>query len=327
MPSTAPASPPLVLLLGTTASGKSAASMHLAARWNAEILSVDSMQVYRRMDIGTAKPTPAELAAVPHHLIDVVEPSEAMSVARFVELADAAIADIRRRGRTVLIVGGTPLYLMGLMYGLFDGPAANDALRAELRDRAAREGIATLHAELARVDPDAATRIHPNDYKRIERALEVFKLTGRPLSAQQVQWAAGVLRHDAVILGIRRAKEDASRRINARVKQMIEQGLLDEVRRLTAEPTPMSEQARQALGYAEILSHLRGECALDDAIERIKINTRQFAKHQRTWYRKFPQTRWIDIAAEESVESMTERLAAAASADQRCAPLAPDPSP
>lgn len=284
----------IILLLGTTASGKSAAAMALAPRINAEIVSVDSMQVYRHMDIGTAKPMPAELAAVPHHLIDVVDPSESMSVARFVALADAAIADILARGRRALIVGGTPLYLMGVMYGLFDGPSADPAFRDELRARAEREGIAALHAELRKVDPNAADRIHFNDYKRIERALEVFRLTGRPLSEQQVQWSDGKLRYPATIVGIARHKDDASRRINERVRQMIDAGLVAEVERLKHD-FDLSEQARQALGYAEILRYLAGELPLAEAIEEIKIHTRQFAKHQRTWYRKFPQTQWIDI--------------------------------
>lgn len=298
--------PDIILLLGTTASGKSAAAMELAPRINAEIVSVDSMQVYRHMDIGTAKPTVADRAAVPHHLIDIVDPSESMSVARFVELADAAIADIRARGRRALIVGGTPLYLMGLMYGLFDGPSADPALREELRARADREGIPSLHAELRTVDPVAADRIHLNDYKRIERAIEVFRLTGRPLSEQQVQWTEGKLRYPTKIVGIARDKDDASRRINARVRQMIDVGLVAEVERLNRD-FDLSQQARQALGYAEILRHLTGELPLADAIEEIKIHTRQFAKHQRTWYRKFPQCRWV-AAESADTETLSQRV-------------------
>ncbi|QOJ03522.1 MAG: tRNA (adenosine(37)-N6)-dimethylallyltransferase MiaA [Planctomycetia bacterium] len=351
----------MVLLLGTTASGKTAAALTLAPLLNAEIVSIDSMQVYRRMDIGTAKPTPAERAAVRHHLIDVVEPSESFSVARFVELADAAIADITARGKTVLAVAGTPLYLMGLMYGMFEGPSADEAFRVALRERAAREGTPALHAELAAIDSAAAARIHPNDLKRIERALEVHRLTGRPLSAMQTQWDAAHLRYPAVVVGIRREKEDTSRRINQRVRQMFDAGLVDEVRALLGEqrddatpspsqevslattPSPfkgegrgegqahdttgiassspnplsqggrgpmaaLSDQARQAVGYAEILAHLRGECSLDDAIEQIKINTRRLAKHQRTWFRKFPMTRWVDVTADESEESVARRL-------------------
>lgn len=324
-PITDPLRPRMVLLLGTTATGKTAAALALAPLISAEIVSIDSMQVYRRMDIGTAKPTPAERAAARHHLIDVVEPSESFSVARFVELADAAIADITARGKSVLAVAGTPLYLMGLMYGMFDGPSADESFRAALRERAAREGTPALHVELTATDPAAAARIHPNDLKRIERALEVHRLTGRPLSAMQTQWDAAHLRYPAVVVGIRREKEDTSRRINHRVRQMIDAGLFDEVRSLLGEQrdettpspfkgegrgegAPLSEQARQAVGYAEILAHLRGECSLDDAIEQIKINTRRLAKHQRTWFRKFPMTQWVDVREDEPDESVSRRL-------------------
>jgi len=298
----------MVLLLGGTASGKSAASLILARRLDAEILSIDSMQVYRRMDIGTAKPTREERSQVPHHLIDVAEPSESFSVARFVEMADRAIADIAGRGKTILALAGTPLYLMGLMYGMFDGPSADEAFRASLRKRAAAEGTEVLHGELSKVDPAAAERIHPNDLKRIERALEVFHQTGRPLSEQQRQWAAGVLRYPAIVVGIRRDKEEQSKRINQRVRDMIEAGLVEEVRRLLAESPPMSQQARQALGYAQIIDHLEGRCSLDEAIEQIKIQTRQFAKHQRTWFRKFAMAHWLDIADDEPAEKITARI-------------------
>lgn len=298
---------PFYLLLGCTASGKSAVSLALAHRLNAEILSIDSMQVYRRMDIGTAKPSPAERAEVRHHLIDIAEPAEAFSVARFVELADAAIVDIVSRGKAVLALGGTPLYVMGLMYGMFDGPSANEAYRDELRERARREGTPALHQELSRVDPEAAGRIHPNDLKRIERGLEVWRATGRPLSTQQTQWA-GPMRYPATVMGIRREKEDQSRRINARVKSMIEAGLLDEVRALLAEPGGLGEQARQALGYAQIIAHLRGERTRDEAFEEIKIQTRRFAKHQRTWFRKFTMARWVDVSAADPTEAIVDRL-------------------
>lgn len=300
--------PSLILLLGTTASGKSAVSLELARRLDAEILSIDSMQVYRRMNVGTAKPTPEELAAVPHHLIDVAEPSESFSVARFVEMADRTIAEIAARGRPVLALAGTPLYLMGLMYGMFDGPAADAALRARLREQADRAGTPSLHAEMAKVDPEAAERIHPNDYKRIERALEVYHLTGKPLSEQQQQWSSPSLRYPGPVVGIRREKEDNSRRINARVHEMIQAGLVDEVRALLAEPAGLSEQARQALGYAQIIDHLRGETTLGEAIEEIKIQTRRLAKHQRTWFRKFPMTRWVDAGSDEPGSSIAERI-------------------
>ncbi|MBX3394145.1 MAG: tRNA (adenosine(37)-N6)-dimethylallyltransferase MiaA [Phycisphaerae bacterium] len=292
--------PPLILLLGVTASAKSAVAIELAQWFNAEIVSVDSMQVYRRMNIGTAKPTAQELSAVRHHLVDVVDPHESFSAARFTEMADEAIAGIAARGKTPLVVAGTPLYLMSLMYGLFDGPSADSGLREEFRRRAGEHGIGALHSDLTRVDPEAAARIHPNDYKRIERALEVHAVTGRPLSEQQVQWSAGALRYRAVVVGIRREKEEASRRINSRVRGMIETGLVEEVRSLLSEPPGLSEQARQAVGYAEIIAYLAGAMSLEDAVERIKINTRRLAKHQRTWFRKFPMTEWVDAAGDDT---------------------------
>ncbi|MFQ5429671.1 MAG: tRNA (adenosine(37)-N6)-dimethylallyltransferase MiaA [Phycisphaerae bacterium] len=303
--------PVVTLLLGVTASGKTAAALEWASVLGAEIVSVDSMQVYRRMDIGTAKPAVAERDRVPHHLIDVAEPHESFSVARYVELADAAIADIAARGRRPLLVAGTPLYLMGLMYGVFDGPSADAAFRAELRRRAEREGLAALHEALRRVDPVAAERIHPNDYKRIERALEVHELTGKPLSVQQAQWSSEHMRYPATVVGIRREKEDASRRINARVRAMIRAGLVDEVHSLLAEPWGLGEQARQALGYAQIIEHIEGRMSLEAAIERIKIQTRRLAKHQRTWFRKFRMTKWVDVSPEEDAPSISRRLALA----------------
>ncbi|MCB9856707.1 MAG: tRNA (adenosine(37)-N6)-dimethylallyltransferase MiaA [Phycisphaerales bacterium] len=300
--------PGIDLLLGVTASGKSSCALAIAAELNAEIVSVDSMQVYRGMDIGTAKASPVERSRVPHHLIDVVDPWESFSAARFGEMADEAIHDIARRGRRPLIVGGTPLYVMSLVFGMFEGPAADAAFRSALRERADAEGNPALHADLVRVDPEAAARIHPNDYKRIERALEVHHATGKPLSALQTQWDSGRMRYPARIVGLRREKEDASRRINARVKQMITDGLVGEVRSLLAHPRGMSEQARQALGYAQIIDHVEGRCPLDDAVEAIKIQTRRFAKHQRTWFRKFHFAKWVDVGAGDAMDVVARRV-------------------
>lgn len=302
-----PTQPTIALLLGVTASGKSSCALAVAEQLNAEIVSVDSMQVYRGMNIGTAKPSGDELARTPHHLVNVVEPWESFSAARFAKAADEAILDIAGRGRLPLVVGGTPLYVMSLMFGMFEGPSADAAFRSRLRERAEAEGNAALHADLVSIDPTAAERIHPNDYKRIERALEVHHVTGQPLSALQTQWDSGRLRYPARIIGLRREKADASRRINARVRQMIAEGLVEEVRSLLAHPKGMSEQARQALGYAQIIDHLEGRSTLDDAIEAIKIQTRRFAKHQRTWFRKFHFAKWVDVGADETIESVATR--------------------
>jgi tRNA dimethylallyltransferase len=299
---------PITLLIGCTGSGKGTVARRVARRLNAEIVSVDSMKVYRRMDVGTAKPGAAERAEVPHHLIDVVEPSESFSVAQFVELADQVIADIHARGRPVLCVGGTALYLKGLTHGLFEGPSADANVRADLRARALAEGTQRLHDELRRVDPEAADRIHPNDMRRIERALEIHALTGRPISDLQTQWRSASPRYACRWLGIRREREDQSRRINRRVVRMMEAGLPAEVRSLLAEPAPLSDQARQAVGYAEIIEHLQGGCSLEDAVEAIKINSRRLAKQQRTWFRRFEDVTWIDAAVDEPADELAERM-------------------
>jgi tRNA dimethylallyltransferase len=297
----------MVLILGVTASGKARLGHELARARAGEIISVDSMKVYRRMDIGTAKPSREAQQQVRYHLIDVVEPSESFSVGLFLDKALAAIEDIRSRGRTVVAVGGTALYIKALLYGLFEGPGGDEQVRAELRERAAEEGLASLHAELHRIDPEAADRINPNDAKRIIRALEVYRLTGKPISSLQRQFEAGRPRHDWTIIGVRREKAVESRRINTRVKKMIDLGLVDEVRSLLAEEKPLSQQARCAIGYAEIIAHLEGRMSLEDAIELIKKNTRRLAKGQRTWFKTFRDVRWIDVGAEESPESVIER--------------------
>ncbi len=293
----------LDFILGCTASGKASLAHALARRLDAEIISVDAMKVYRRMDIGTAKPNPERRAEVAYHLLDVAEPQESFSVGRFVELAERAIEEIAARGRRVLLVGGTALYIKAISEGLFEGPGANPEIRRRLRERAAAEGTATLHAELAKVDPTSAARVHPNDMRRIERALEVYELTGQPISSLQTQWEREHPTRDCRFVGLRRDKEEQSRRINARVRQMMEAGFLDEVQSLLREP-PLSEQARQALGYAELIEHFASpeSQSLDDAVEAIKINTRKFAKAQRTWFKRFRSVSWIDVGPDDSVE-------------------------
>lgn len=298
----------LVFILGCTASGKGAVGRALARRVGGQIVSVDSMKIYRRMDIGTAKPPPEVRAAIPHHCIDLVEPSEGFSVAQYVAAADAAVEKIAAAGAVPLAVGGTSLYIKALSEGLFEGPSADEAVRAALKERAARQGLAALHAELARVDAPAAARIHPNDERRIVRALEVYAVAGTPISELQRQWDAGRRRYDGVFVALRRAKEDLHRRIALRTRRMIELGLREEVARLLAEPGGLSPQAAQAVGYAEMIGHLRGRCSLDEAAERIKINTRRLAKKQRTWHRRWRDVQWMDVAGDEPAEETAERI-------------------
>jgi len=281
--------------------------LQLARRLGGQILSVDSMKVYRRMDIGTGKPSAEVRCEIPHHCIDIVEPSEHFSAARYVEFADRSIAEIASAGAVVLAVGGTALYIKALSQGLFEGPGADPEIRERLKKRAVAEGLAALHAELAALDPASAGRIHPNDEKRIVRALEVRLRTGRPISELQQQWQGASRRYDCVFIGLRRSREDTNRRINARVKRMVQQGLRDEVASLLEEPGGLSDQAAQALGYAEIIQHLRGQCSLAEAVERIKINTRRFAKHQRTWFRRWRNVHWIDAEPDSTPEDLAEQ--------------------
>jgi tRNA dimethylallyltransferase len=282
--------PPIIVVLGPTASGKSAAALELARCTGGEILSVDSMQVYRHMDVGTAKPTPAERARVRHHVIDVVDPDREFTVARFVELADATIADARRRHVPLIATGGTPLYYKSLFEGLFDAPGADASIRARLND----EPLEQLHARLSQVDAAAAARIHANDRKRLVRALEVFELTGRPISSMQSEWSGGSAhRHAARWYGLTWDKDELNRRINARVRQMMEAGWLDETRALLDRFGSLSRTASEATGYAELFEHLRGNATLDDAVERIKIATRQLARRQMKWFRRFRDVHWL----------------------------------
>lgn len=299
----------LVFILGSTACGKGSVGRALARRVGGQVVSVDSMKVYRRMDIGTAKPSAEARREVPHHCIDLVEPSESFSVARYVEHADRAIARIAAAGDVPLAVGGTNLYVKALSEGLFEGPSADPELRAELRRRAESEGLAALHAELAEVDPDAAGRIHPNDAKRIVRALEVYRGAGVPISELQRQWDAQ-RRYDCVFVGLRRDRADLHGRINRRAGRMVELGLRHEVASLLAEPAGLSPEAAAAVGYAEMIDHLHGRCTLDDALERIKINTRRLAKKQRTWQRRWTDVCWLDLPPDEPPDATAERIMA-----------------
>jgi tRNA dimethylallyltransferase len=297
----------MILILGVTASGKGQLAFDLAESRGAEILSIDSMKVYRRMDIGTAKPPQEARQRLTYHLIDVVEPSDSFSVGAFLDAASDAIGQIKSRKKEIVAVGGTALYIKSLLYGLFDAAGADEQLRTELRARAETEGLAELHRKLAAIDPVAAERINPNDARRIIRALEVYHVTGKPISTLQKQWEAQGPKHDWTIIGLRREKTDASSRINRRVKNMIAAGLVDEVKALLAEDKPLSKQARCAIGYAEIIEHLNRRMSLEEATELIKKNSRRLAKGQRTWFKTFRDVHWLDVEPDESSESIFER--------------------
>lgn len=297
----------VIVITGCTASGKGAVARALADEIDGEIVSIDSMKVYRGMDIGTAKPSAADRARIPHHIVDVADPWEPFSAAAFVVRADAAVAAIHARGRPVIAVGGTVLYLKCWYEGLFEGPPADPALRAALRVRAAACGSAALHAELAAVDPVAAARIHPQDLRRIERALEVYQQSGQPISALQRQWDQGGPRRPDLrwtLIGLRREREAANRRINARVKGMLAAGLEQEARRVWEDPRGVGPQARQAVGYAELFAYFQGRLTLEEATERIKIHSRRLAKHQRSWLKRQRDFRWVAVADDATVPAV-----------------------
>jgi len=297
----------MILILGVTASGKGRLAFDLAESPGAEIISIDSMKVYRRMDIGTAKPPQEARRGIRYHLIDIVEPSDSFSVGAFRDAALGAMEQIKGRGKKIIAVGGTALYIKALLYGLFEGPGSDKQLRAELQERAESQGLAELYQELMKIDPIAAERINPNDSKRIIRALEVQKITCKPISSFQRQWDNSDATDDWTIIGLRREKAEESRRINSRVKNMIAAGLVDEVKSILAEEKPLSKQARCAIGYAEIIEYLKGQVELEDAIELIKKNTRRLAKNQRTWFKTFKNVHWLDVEPEETAEEILYR--------------------
>jgi len=288
---------PIILILGPTAGGKTRLSIDLANAIGGECICADSMQVYRGMDIGTAKPTAAERAQAVHHLLDIADPAEdGFSVDTWLQLAEQTIADVRQRELHPIVVGGTNLYIKALLFGLFDGPEPDAALRSRLQAM----DDAALRGWLERVDPVAAERIHRNDRKRTIRAVEVFELTGTPMSEHQSQWESGEIRDDVQIIGLDYPAEAINPRINARVRVMVEQGLVAEVKALY-NAGALGLQAREALGYKQIIDHLEGRCTLDEAIEQIKIRTRRYAKQQRTWLRRFrayPRSVWLDAVGQ-----------------------------
>jgi tRNA dimethylallyltransferase len=319
-----------LILTGPTGAGKTALALEVAERLGAEIVAMDSMTLYRGMDVGTAKPTPDERRRVPHHLLDVLEPWESASVAWWLERAAACCRDIEARGRRTLFVGGTPLYLKALLRGLFDGPPADEELRRRLTAEAETLGRQALLERLARVDPVTAARLHANDVRRVVRALEVWELTGRPISSWQTQWGpphppapsptegrGGERQKDTCtaasssppplpfvgeggrggegdrVLCLDLPRPELYARINARVGQMLAAGLVEEVRALRRLPRPLSREAAQALGYKELFEHLDGRATLAEAAARIQTRSRNFAKRQLTWFRHLPECRFV----------------------------------
>lgn len=296
-------------LSGATASGKSAVALRLAERIGAEILSLDSMALYRGLDIGTAKPTAAERSQVPHHLIDVLEPDQDYSLADYVAAAHQEVERIRARGLEALFVGGTPLYLKALLRGIFTGPAAD----WELRQRLAQEPPGALHARLAEIDPSAAARLHPNDTRRLIRALEVFEKTGQPISVWQQQFNRVRPAEECRVFVLDWPAEPLRQRIDRRVEQMFAHGLVDEVRGLLARGVTFGRTASQAVGYREVLEHLAGKLDLPKTVEAVQFATHRFARRQRTWFRSLAECRTIPMTPDRTPEELAALIAAAGS--------------
>ena len=284
----------LLCLLGPTAVGKTEIAIQLAQHFDAEIVSVDSRQIYRQMDIGTAKPTPEERQTAPHHLIDCVDVSQPFTVADYQSLADAAIADIQSRGKQVLLVGGAGLYFRAIVDGLFEGPGADPSLRERLETEAAQRGVDTLHERLRTCDPISAERIHPNNLVRVIRALEVYELTGVPMSEHQQQWQQENQRYPFTALCLTMPRALLYQRIEQRVDVMLANGLIAEVESLLAAGYARDSAALRSFGYRELIDYLDGKCTYLEAVEQLKQNTRRFAKRQLTWFRKDTRIEWVD---------------------------------
>jgi tRNA dimethylallyltransferase len=287
----AAADPALIALCGPTASGKSGLALELAAALHGEIVSCDSLQVYRGLDIGSAKPTAAERDLVRHHLVDVVDPDQPFSAADYARLAREALRDIRSRGRLPLVVGGTGLYLQALLHGLFDGPARDAELRARLERIADRRGDAFLHRWLARRDPEAATRIGANDRVRVVRAFEVLRLTGRAIGDQQRAGSSPLRGFDVLVLGLAPEREALRQAIQARTHRMLEAGLIGEVRGLLGRFSP-ELRPLQAIGYREAVACLRGDLPEAGLEAAIVTATARYAKRQMTWFRHQTRPEW-----------------------------------
>ena len=300
---------PVLMIAGPTASGKSEIALILAGRLPGEIVSVDSMQVYRGMDLGTAKPSADEQRAARHHLIDVAECNETFDAARFVSLAREAIDHIGGRQRVPILCGGTGLYFKALREGLGEAPPANPSLRAELE----RIPISLLLEELAAKDPATFQRIDRKNPRRIVRAVEVLRVSGQPHSRQRAAWFSpleGASKDAPAIFVLRRESQDLHSRINARVDRMFAAGLVAETRGLLARGLEQNRTAMQAIGYRQVVEHLQGKRSLPETIALVKTKTSQFAKRQMTWYRRQLPVCWIDVAADEAAASAADRIQA-----------------
>ena len=295
-------------LTGATASGKTAVATELAQRLGAEIISMDSMALFRGMDIGTAKPTAAQRQAVRHHMIGVIEPHEEYSVAQYVAAAHKKVEAIRSRGSNVLFVGGTPLYLKALLRGFFEGPPADWQFRQDIEAELQSAGPLALHERLRQVDPLSATRLHPHDTRRTIRALEVHKVTGQPISHFQLQFEENQSAEQCRVYVLDRARAELLDRIQQRVEWMFRMGLEEEVCGLIRKGQRFGRTARQAVGYREVIRVLEGRLDRQEAIRQVNISTRRFAKHQTTWFRSLIECQFIPVEGETPPAMIAEQI-------------------
>ncbi|MFZ5832485.1 MAG: tRNA (adenosine(37)-N6)-dimethylallyltransferase MiaA [Planctomycetota bacterium] len=291
-------------LTGPTAAGKTSVGIELAKRLDAEIVSMDSMALYRGMDIGTAKPSLAERAAVPHHLVDCLEPHEQCSLAQYMQVAEEAARSILKAGKQVLFVGGTPLYLKGLLRGIFEGPPADWEFRRALQAEAAEREPGWLHSRLSAVDPVAASKLHVNDARRLIRALEVHHKTGRPISEWQRQFDIGRAADACRVFVLEWPRGELHARIDRRVDEMFASGLVEEVRRLLGSAERLSRTAAQAVGYKEVIEHLEGQRDLPATVALVQQHTRQLAKRQMTWFRSLSECRSVPMSTAASPDEV-----------------------
>ncbi len=296
----------VICIVGPTASGKTALSIALAKELHGEIVSCDSMQIYRGMDIGTAKPTREEMQDVPHHMLSVVSPEENYSVARYVEEAGKCVDDILNRGKTPIIVGGTGLYVDSLIKGTeFAEYREDEEYRSELFKLSEEKGKGFIHDMLKAVDPERAEEIHENNVKRVIRALEVYKATGKTISEHDAEDMKKPSRYDAIYIGLMyEEREKLYRRINLRVDMMLEAGLCDEVDRLLKSGVSPEATSMQAIGYKELVSYFEGNCSLEEAAEQIKQASRRYAKRQMTWFKRNKNTNWIAVDKSKNISDL-----------------------
>lgn len=297
---------PLLAVVGPTASGKTSLAIRLAERLDTEIVSADSMQFYRGMEIGTGAPIAEELARARHHFVGFLDPSDDFSAGAYEVAARSVVADLNARGKTAVVVGGSGLYISALIDGLFPGPGKDETIRRRLQEEAEEGGVAGLYARLEQVDPDYANAINSNDLRRIVRALEVFEITGTPLSVLHREHREAAASLEAVQVAIEYPRDVLYARIEARVDAMIEMGLVGEVQRLLeAGYAPHIERLR-SLGYREMAAYLRGECSIEEAVELMKRNTRRYAKRQITWFRGDPRVQWLPVTDATSADALVE---------------------